>query len=88
MNQVPSHSQTPDFGHIPSTGILYQQPPSTEQLTKSNKRNKFRADAKDAFLIIGFIGAVIAGPFTVKSCSEEVDRQTIESIKFQTGARS
>lgn len=88
MNQVPSHSQTPDFGHIPQTGILYQQPPSTEQLTKSNKRNKFKAGVKDAFLIIGFIGAVIAGPFTVKSCSEEVDRQTIQSIKFQEGVRS
>ena len=54
MNQTPSHSQTPEFGHIPATGILYQQPPSSEQIAKANKIAKAKADFKDFILFIVF----------------------------------
>ena len=54
MNQTPSHSQTPEFGHISQTGILYQQPPSSEQIAQVNRRNKLKADFKDFILFIVF----------------------------------
>lgn len=54
MNQTPSHSQTPTFGHIPQTGILYQQPPSTQQIAQVNRRNKLKADFKDFILFAVF----------------------------------
>lgn len=54
MNHTPSHSQTPEFGHIPSTGILRQQPPSSKQITKANKRAKVKADFKDFILFCIF----------------------------------
>jgi len=54
MTQIPSHSQTPEFGHIPSTGILRQQPPSSVQIAKSNKRAKVKADFKDFILFCVF----------------------------------
>jgi nitrate reductase NapE component len=54
MNQTASHSQTPTFGHIPATGILYQQPPSNEQIAQVNRRNKLKADFKDFILFIVF----------------------------------
>ena len=54
MNQTPSHSQTPEFGHIPQTGILYQQPPSSEQIAQVNRRAKVKADIRDFILFVVF----------------------------------
>ena len=54
MNQTPSHSQTPEFGHIPATGILYQQPPSSKQIAQVNRRAQFKADFKDFILFVVF----------------------------------
>ena len=83
MNQTPSHSQTPTFGHIPSTGILYQQPPSTKQIAQANKRNKFKAFMRDVIAVVVFSSPIVATPFAVRSCSDDVDRQTVQAVKFQ-----
>jgi len=83
MNQTPSHSQTPTFGHIPTTGILYQQPPSTKQIAKANKRNKFKAFMRDVIAVVVFSSPILATPFMVRSCSDDVDRQTLQAVKFQ-----
>ncbi|WP_166167938.1 hypothetical protein [Acinetobacter sp. SA01] len=83
MNQTPSHSQTPTFGHIPATGILYQQPPSSEQIARANKAAKVKAVLKDvaAISLIGI--TVVSTLFTVRSCSDDVDRQAVQAVKFQ-----
>ncbi len=83
MNQNPSHSQTPTFGHIPATGILYQQPPSSEQIARANKRNKFKAFMRDVVAVVVFSSPILATPFMVRSCSDDVDRQTVQAVKFQ-----
>ena len=83
MNQIPSHSQTPTFGHIPSTGILYQQPPSSKQIAKANKRNKFKAFMRDVIAVVVFSSPILATPFAVRSCSDDVDRQAVHAVKFQ-----
>ena len=83
MNQTPSHSQTPTFGHIPQTGILYQQPPSSEQIAKANKRNKRNARIKE-FLAASLIGITVVSTLaTVRSCSDDTDRQAVQAVKFQ-----
>ncbi len=83
MNQTASHSQTPEFGHIPTTGILYQQPPSTKQIAKANRWNKFKAFMRDAIAVVVFSSPIVATPFAVRSCSDDVDRQTLQAIKIQ-----
>lgn len=83
MNQNPSHSQTPTFGHIPATGILYQQPPSSEQIAKANKVAKVKAFFKE-FAAISLIGITVVSTLaTVRSCSNDADRRAVEAVKFQ-----
>lgn len=86
MNQTPSHSQTPEFGHIPQTGILYQQPPSTKQIARANKVAKVKASLKElaAISLIGI--TVVSTLFTVRSCSNDADRRAVEAVKFQMEA--
>lgn len=93
MNQTASHSQTPEFdthksqttecSHIPSTGILYQHPPSSERLAKSNKRAKVKAFFKEvaAIALIGITATSTV--LTVRSCSNDVDRQHAQALKHQ-----
>jgi len=83
MNQTASHSQTPEFGHIPSTGILYQQPPSNVQIAKTNKRAKAKAWIQDALLVVVILGTIGSVPFMVKGCSDDVDRQQAMAVKHQ-----
>ena len=83
MNQIPSHSQTPQFGHIPSTGILRQQPPSSVQIAKTNKRAKAKAWMQDTLAVAVILGTIGSVPFMVKSCSEDVDRQEQVALKHQ-----
>jgi hypothetical protein len=83
MNQTPSHSQTPEFGHIPSTGILYQQPPSSEQIAKANRWNKFKAFVQNGLAAVVFSSPIVATPFVIHSCSDDVDRQAVQAVKFQ-----
>ena len=83
MNQNPSHSQTPTFGHIPQTGILYQQPPSSEQIAKANKAAKVKVVFKE-LAAISLIGITVVSTLaTVRSCSNDADRQTVQAVKFQ-----
>lgn len=83
MNQTPSHSQTPEFGHIPATGILRQQPPSTKQIAKANRWNKFKAFVQNGLAALVFSSPILATPFAVQSCSDDADRQAVQAVKFQ-----
>jgi len=76
-------SQTTECSHIPSTGILYQQPPSSEQLAKSNKRAKAKTRMQNAIAVLVIIGTIGSVPFTVHSCSNDVDRQHAQALKHQ-----
>lgn len=83
MNQTPSHSQTPEFGHIPATGILYQQPPSSEQIAKANKIAKAKVFFKE-LAAVSLIGITVVSTLaTVRSCSNDADRRAVEAVKFQ-----
>jgi len=86
MTQIPSHSQTPEFGHIPSTGILRQQPPSSVQIAKSNKRAKAKVWMQDTLAVVVILGTIGSVPFMVRSCSEDVDRQEQNAVKHQLQA--
>lgn len=83
MTQIPSHSQTPQFGHIPTTGLLYQQPPSTKQIAKANRWNKLKAFMRNIIAVSVFSSPIVATPFAVRSCSDDVDRQAVQAVKFQ-----
>ncbi len=85
MNQNPSHSQTPEFDTHKSqtTSVLFQHPPSTKQITKANKWTKVKAWSQDAFLVVVLLGTIGSVPFTVRSCSNEVDRQHAAALKYQ-----
>ena len=85
MNQTYSHSQMPEFVKNESNTkpVLYQHPPSSEQLAKSNKRAQVKAVLKEV-AAISLIGITVASTvFTVRSCSNEVDRQHAQAIKHQ-----
>ena len=93
MNQIPSHSQMSEFdanksqttecSHIPSTGILYQQPPSSQQIAKANKRAKVKAVFKEFMAISLIVGTSVSTVVTVRSCSNDVDRQHAQALKHQ-----
>ena len=85
MYQNPSHSQMPEFTKNESNTkpVLYQHPPSSEQLAKSNKRAKVKAWSQDAFLVVVLLGTIGSVPFTVRSCSNDVDRQHAAALKYQ-----
>ncbi|MNG43675.1 hypothetical protein D3C79_14380 [compost metagenome] len=76
-------SQTTECSHIPSTGILYQHPPSSEQLAKSNKCAKVKAVFKEvaAIALIGITATSTV--LTIRSCSNDVDRQHAQALKHQ-----
>ena len=85
MNQTASHSQTPEFDANKSqtTSVLFQHPPSTKQITKANKWTKVKAWTQDAFLVVVLLGTIGSVPFTVRSCSNDVDRQHAQALKHQ-----
>ena len=85
MNQTPSNSQTSelDANKSQTTSVLFQHPPSTKQITKVNKWTKVKAWSQDAFLVVVLLGTIGSVPFTVKSCSNDVDRQHAQALKHQ-----
>lgn len=85
MNQIPSHSQMPEFDTDKSqtTSVLFQHPPSTKKITKANKWTKVKAWTQDAFLVVVLLGTIGSVPFTMRSCSNEVDRQHAAALKHQ-----
>ena len=83
MNQTASHSQTPEFDTNKSqtTSVLFQ-PPKPEEV-----RLSFWSKAKPVIkevAAISLIGITVASTvFTVRSCSNEVDRQHAQALKHQ-----
>jgi hypothetical protein len=83
MNQIPSHSQTPEFDTNKSqtTSILFQ-PPKPEEM-----RISFGAKAKAVFkevMAISLIAGTAASTVvTVRSCSSDIDRQEQAALKHQ-----
>ena len=83
MNQTASHSQTPEFDANKSqtTSVLFQ-PPKPEEV-----RLSFWSKAKPVIkevAAISLIGiTIVSTVFTVRSCSNEVDRQHAAALKHQ-----
>ena len=85
MNQTHSHSQMPEFVKNESNTkpVLYQHPPSSEQLAKSNKRAQVKAVLKEVAAISLISITVVSTVFTVRSCSDDVDHQHAQALKHQ-----
>ena len=83
MNQIPSHSQMPTFVKNESNTkpVLYQHPKPEEM------RVSFWSKAKPVIkemAAIALIGITVASTvLTVRSCSNEVDRQHAAALKHQ-----
>jgi len=83
MNQNPSHSQTPQFDTDKSqtTSVLFQHPKPEEM------RPTFGAKAKAVFkefmAVSLIVGTAISTVVTVRSCSNDVDRQHAKALKHQ-----
>ena len=83
MNQTYSHSQTPEFDTNKSqtTSVLFQ-PPKPEEV-----RLSFWSKAKPVLkelAAIALIGITVASTvLTVRSCSNDVDRQHAAALKNQ-----
>ena len=83
MKETASHSNTPTFVKNESNTkpVLYQHP------TEAEMRTPFGAKAKAVFKELAAIGLVvitIASPIlTIRSCSDEVDRQHAQAVKYQ-----
>ncbi|TCB75561.1 hypothetical protein E0H89_11515 [Acinetobacter sp. ANC 3781] len=83
MNQIHSHSQTPDFDTNKSqtTSILFQ-PPKPEEMHLSFW-TKTKVIFKE-FAAVSLIGiTIVSTVFTVHSCSDDVDRQQAQAVKYQ-----
>ena len=83
MNQIPSHSQMPTFikNESNTKPVLYQHPKPEEM------RVSFWSKAKPVIkemATIALIGITVASTvLTVRSCSNDVDRQHAQAIKHQ-----
>ena len=83
MNQIPSHSQTPEFDTNKSqtTSVLFQ-PPTTPEM-KVSFWSKAKPVIKEV-AAISLIGITVASTvLTVRSCSNDVDRQHAQALKHQ-----
>ena len=83
MNQIPSHSQMPTFikNESNTKPVLYQHPKPEEM------RVSFWSKAKPVIkemATIALIGITVASTvLTVRSCSNDVDRQHTQALKHQ-----
>jgi hypothetical protein len=83
MNKTASHSNTPVFAenHSCTKPVLYQHPTAAEMRTPFSAKAK--AWGRD-FLAAMVVVACIASPiFMVRSCSDDVDRQHAQAVKYQ-----
>lgn len=83
MNQTASHSQMPEFGtHKSQTTSVLFQPPKPEEM-----RPTFGAKAKAVFkefmAVSLIVGTAVSTVVTVRSCSDDVDRQHVQALKHQ-----
>ena len=83
MNQTASHSQTPEFDTNKSqtTSVLFQHPKPEEMRLSFWVKTKAVLKEVAAISLIGI--TVVSTVFTVRSCSNEVDRQHAAALKHQ-----
>lgn len=83
MNQTASHSQTPQFDTDKSqtTSVLFQHPKPEEM--RPTFGAKVKAFFKEFMAISLIVGTSVSTVFTVRSCSNDVDRQHAQAIKHQ-----
>ena len=83
MNQTPSHSQMPEFVKNESNTkpVLYQHPKPEEMRLSFWAKTKAVVKEVAAISLIGI--TVVSTVFTVRSCSNEVDRQHAAALKHQ-----
>ena len=83
MNQIPSHSQMPTFIKKESNTktVLYQHPKPEEMRLSFWVKTKAVLKEVAAISLIGI--TVASTVFTVRSCSNEVDRQHAAALKHQ-----
>ena len=83
MNQIPSHSQMPEFikNESNTKPVLFQHPKPEEM------RPSFWAKTKAVLKEVAAVGVIIATissvTLTVRSCSDDVDRQHAAALKHQ-----
>ena len=83
MNQIPSHSQMPEFVKNESNTkpVLYQHPKPEEMRVSFWVKTKAVLKEVAAISLIGI--TVVSTVFTVRSCSNEVDHQHAAALKHQ-----
>ncbi|WP_445346205.1 hypothetical protein [Acinetobacter bohemicus] len=83
MNQIPSHSQMPTFVKNESNTkpVLYQHPKPEEMRVSFWVKTKAVLKEVAAIALIGI--TVASTVLTVRSCSNEVDRQHAAALKHQ-----
>ena len=83
MNQIPSHSQMPTFIKKESNTkpVLYQHPKPEEMRVSFWSKAKPVIKEMAAFALIGI--TVASTVLTVRSCSNDVDRQHAQALKHQ-----
>ena len=83
MNQTHSHSQMPEFVKNESNTkpVLYQHPKPEEMRVSFWVKTKAVLKEVAAISLIGI--TVVSTVFTVRSCSNEVDRQHAQALKHQ-----
>ena len=83
MNQTPSHSQMPEFGtnKSPTTSVLFQHPKPEEM--KLSFWAKIKPKVKELTAGLFIVAIIVSVPLTVKSCSNDVDRQHAAALKYQ-----
>ena len=83
MNQIPSHSQMPTFikNESNTKPVLYQHPKPEEMRLSFWVKTKAVLKEVAAISLIGI--TVVSTVLTVRSCSNEVDRQHAAALKHQ-----
>lgn len=83
MNQNPSHSQMPEFGTNKSqtTSVLFQHPKPEEM--KLSFWAKIKPKVKELTAGLFIVAIIVSVPLTIKSCSNDVDRQHAAALKYQ-----
>ena len=83
MNQTTPHSQTPEFDTHKSqtTSVLFQHPKPEEMRLSFWAKTKAVVKEVAAIALIGITATSTV--FTVRSCSNDVDRQHAQALKHQ-----
>ena len=83
MNQIPSHSQMPEFVKNESnTKPVLRQHPKPEEMRVSFSA-KAKAVIKEGVAIVVIVATIGSVTLMVRSCSDDVDRQHAAALKHQ-----